>query len=64
MAKTNVKVRLTERDGNAFAVLGNVIREMKRKGVDKAIIDEYKAEATKGDYDHLLMTTMDYVDVA
>jgi hypothetical protein len=30
--------------------------------LSKEQIDEYKKEAMSGDYDHLLATTMDYVD--
>jgi hypothetical protein len=32
--------------------------------VPKAEIDEYYAESTKGDYDHLLRTAMKWVAVA
>ena len=61
--KTNVTVKLIGEDGNAFAIMGRVIREMKRAGVDAAIVEQYKTEATSGDYDHLLAVTMDYVEV-
>jgi hypothetical protein len=33
-----------------------------RLGCRKDEIDEYYAEATSGDYDHLLQTTMRWVD--
>lgn len=58
----NVKVQLTGEDGNAFAVLGNVIREMRRAKVDQQEIDAFKTEATSGDYNHLLVTCMNWVD--
>ena len=32
MAKTNVKVKLVGEDGNAFAILGKVIKALKRAG--------------------------------
>lgn len=63
MAKTNVKVKLVGEDGNAFAILGRVTREMKRAGVDAETIKEYQNEAMSGNYDHLLATTMEYVEV-
>jgi hypothetical protein len=59
-----VTVQLTGHDGNAFAVMGAVQREMRRARVPKEEIDEYLSEATAGDYDHLLQTTMRWVDVS
>lgn len=59
---TGVEVTLIGEDGNAFAILGNVVRAMRHAGIEQ-VIDEYQAEATSGDYDHLLQTTMRYVDV-
>lgn len=59
-----ITVKLTGEDGNAFAIMGAVRREMRRHGVPKEEIDAYIAEATSGDYDHLLATTMEWVEVA
>lgn len=56
----DVVVQLTGHDGNAFAILGTVSRALKTAGIDPA---EYQAEATAGDYDHLLQTTMAWVTV-
>lgn len=56
-----VHVRLVGEDGNAFAILGRVRRAMKDAGLTAEQFDEYHAEATSGDYDHLLWTTMRYV---
>ena len=56
----DVVVELVGTDGNAFAVLGAVQRALKDAGVDPA---PFLAEATAGDYDHLLATTMRWVDV-
>jgi hypothetical protein len=63
MPKTNVTVTLTGEDGNAFSIMGRVTLAMRRAGVPKETIDAYRAEATSGDYDHLLQTTMAYVEV-
>ena len=62
MPKTDVKVKLVGEDGNAFAVMGKVIRELKRNGHGD-LVQQYQDEATSGDYDHLLAVTMEYVDV-
>ena len=63
MPKTDVTVDLTNEDGNAFMIMGRVAKAMRRAGVDPKIIDQYRAEATSGDYDHLLQVTMQYVEV-
>ena len=62
MAKTNVKVKLVGNDGNAFAILGAVSRALKRGG-HSDLAAEFTKEAMSGDYDHLLQTAMDYVEV-
>ncbi len=58
-----VSAQLTGRDGNAFAILGAVTKAMREAGVDKDERDAFIAEATAGDYDHLLATAMNWVDV-
>jgi len=60
---TGIKVRLIGEDGNAFFILGKVTKEMRRKGCGKSIVDAYYKEATSGDYNHLLATTMKYVEI-
>ena len=62
MAKANIKVKLVGEDGNAFAIMGKVSKALKRNG-HADLVDEYLKEAKSGDYDHLLQTTMDYVEV-
>ena len=57
-----VQVRLVGEDGNAFAILGRVSRELKRHGIDADEVKAFHAEATSGDYDHLLQTCMAWVD--
>ena len=60
---TNVKVKLIGEDGNAFAILGKVSKELRKAGFDDKFINEYMDQATSGDYDNLLQTTMAYVEV-
>ena len=63
MPITNVKVKLTGTDGNAFAILGKVREALKRAGHKEELIKEYMSKAMSGDYDNLLATTMEYVEV-
>ncbi len=59
----NVKVKLVGRDGNAFVIMGAVSSALRKAKVEKAEIDACMAEMTSGDYDHLLQTAMEWVDV-
>jgi hypothetical protein len=57
-----VQVQLTGEDGNAFAVLGRTATALRAAGVPQEEVEAFFAEATSGDYDHLLQTTMAWVD--
>ena len=57
------EVKLVGEDGNAFAVMGKVIKALKKAGADKEYCDEYMNKATAGDYNHLLQATMEYVEI-
>jgi hypothetical protein len=59
----HVSVDLVGKDGNAFNILGIVIKALKKAKVPKEEIDQFVKEATSGDYDHLLATVMKYVQV-
>ncbi len=58
----NIKVQLAGEDGNAFAIMARVSKALRRSGVGTKEVEEYFAEATSGDYDHLLRTTMEWVE--
>jgi hypothetical protein len=58
-----IEVELTGNDGNAFAVMGAVQRAMRRHPEAKNDIGAFQEEAMSGDYNHLLMTCMEYVTV-
>lgn len=65
MPKYDIDVQLTGRDGNAFAVIGNVTNALKREArCDQKEIDAFIEEATSGDYDHVLQTCMKWVNVS
>ena len=59
-----IKVNLEGVDSNAFSILGTVSGAMRRGGVSRKDIDAFHAEATAGDYSHLLQTVMRTVDVS
>jgi hypothetical protein len=58
----DIQVQLSGEDGNAFAILGRTAAALRAAGVPQQEIDAFFAEATSGDYDHLLQTTMAWVD--
>ena len=59
----DVEVQLTGEDGNAFFILGATQKAMRRAGIDAGEVAAYHTEATSGDYDHLIQTTMRWVTV-
>jgi hypothetical protein len=59
----HITVKLTGEDGNAFAILGRVLRAMRCAGVPQVERDTFRQEATASDYDHLLHTVIRWVDV-
>ena len=64
MAKyPTIKVKLVGQNGNALVILGLTVSAMKRAGVALERIEEFKKEAMSGDYDHLLQTVMEWVEV-
>lgn len=66
-----IEVELIGQDGNAFVVLGLVQRALRRglrqQGLTLAAVDAevrlFSEEACAGDYDHLLRTCMEWVEV-
>lgn len=56
-------VKLVGEDGNAFAIMGRVTKALRKAGADKEYIDKYTNEAMSGDYDNLLVVSMNYVNV-
>ena len=62
MPKTNIQVKLLGENGNSFAILGRVNNALKRNGHED-LAKEFMVEATSSDYDHLLQTCMEYVEV-
>lgn len=59
----HVHVKLVGEDGNAFAILGRVQRELRRGGATPEQVKEFFDEATSGDYNVVLATVMKWVTV-
>lgn len=59
----DVTVQLTGEDGNAFFILGRMSKALKAGGATEEQVEQFQKEATDGDYDHLLRTCMEWVNV-
>lgn len=62
MSKTDISINLTNVDGNAFSLLGVCQRALRQNGMSDRI-EDFRSEATSGDYTHLLSTIMDWFEV-
>ncbi len=64
MAKyPDITVKLIGQDGNAFNILGICRRAMKRANLSESEIEAFTAEATSGDYNHLLAVCCEWFNV-
>ncbi len=59
----HIQLNLTGPEGNAFMILRKVMMALEIDGVGKRTWEEYHAEATAGDYEHLLTVTREWVVV-
>ena len=59
---TKPTIRLIGEDGNAFAILARARKALREAGRENEF-DQFVAEATSGDYDHLLRVTMEWFEV-
>ena len=60
---SEITVRLSGEDGNAFNILGICLRAMRQTGLSQEERDAFYAEATSSNYDHLLTTCMKWFEV-
>jgi hypothetical protein len=58
-----ITVKLVGGDGNAFSILGSVIRAMRAARLPDEEIKQFRDEAMSGDYSHLLQTCIKWVEV-
>ena len=56
------KYNLVGIDGNAYSVMGYVIKAMKREGFSKSEIADYQADAKSDDYNHLLSVSAEMIE--
>jgi hypothetical protein len=59
----HIVVKLVGQDGNAFSILGNVKKALRREGVPQEEIEAFVTEATSDDYNHLLAVVQETVTV-
>lgn len=57
-----MKYDLVGIDGNAFSVMGYVLRAMKECGMSKEEQSDYQTKAMSGDYDNLLSVSVEMID--
>lgn len=60
----SIKVKLTGRDGNAFAILSAVTKALRKSGLPEDLCSAFTKEAMSGDYNNVLATAMKWVDVS
>lgn len=61
--KEKPTVNLSESNGNAFSIIVKIRRVLTKAGYSSERIEEFSAEATSGDYDHVIQTAMKWCDV-
>lgn len=60
----SVKVQLVGEDSNAYNIMNICMVAMKKAGVSKEEIQEFETQAKSGDYDNLLATCLQWVEVS
>ncbi len=60
----NIEVQLSDQDGNAMSIIGRTIKALRRGGVSREERTAFTAEATSGNYDHVLQTVMRWVETS
>jgi hypothetical protein len=64
MAKYDIDVQLSGRDGNAFAIMAEVKIALQLAGATREEIAQYQQESMSGDYDNLLRVASQWVNIA
>jgi hypothetical protein len=60
----DITVELVGTDGNAMMLIGTVRRALRRARVPAEEITEFTKQATSGDYDTVLATIQEWVEIA
>lgn len=59
----DITVWFTGKDSNTFNILGICLQAMRRADLSQEERDTFQAEATSGNYTHLLATCMEWFEV-
>ena len=59
----DIEVQLSGQDGNAFSIIANVTKALRRENVTKEEIDDFCKQAMSGRYNELLQTCFKWVTV-
>lgn len=59
----DIEVELVGKSANGFVIVGTVRQALRRAEVPDHLVESFTAEATSGDYQHLLATVVDWVSV-
>ncbi len=59
----DVFVQLTGNDDNAFSIIGSVQKALRKAGASKDELNDFMTQAMSGDYDNVLCTAMEWVEV-
>ena len=58
-----ITVNLVGENGNTFYILGKCLSAMRRANISKEEQDEFYRQATASDYNHLVITCMEWFNV-
>lgn len=59
----DVVVKLINKDGNAFFIIGRVVAALREAGIQKEELDQFRQEAMSGNYNNVLLTCMRWVTI-
>lgn len=63
MPKYNIPVQLLGEDGNAMVLISKVRRALVKASVREDEVSKFMTEAMSGDYNKVIQTCMEWVDV-
>ena len=60
MPYQNIKIKLVGYNGNTFSILEHCFATIRSSRLPKTELDEFKKQATSGDYNNLLSTCLEW----
>ena len=64
MEETKPEIELVGHDGNSFAILGRCQRAARRAGKSEEWVNNFREQATSGDYNKLLQVVMEHFEIS